>query len=852
MDDFESPGLDSWVQSSPGNWKADSVSALSGRYSLHHVFDNPESGNDMVGIMVPGIKPEAGTVKWEFQIRHGYDPSSSNNWGVFLVSDNQPDEMRPGTNVSGYIIGVNMKGSDDTLRMWKVTKGVLTELISTNINWQNDIGKDTAIDLRVEREKEGCWTITAGPEGQESVIGNACDPAMYEFNWFGIYYEYSSTKDRLLWLDNILIDGVFIRDTMPPVVEEINFSSSVSLDITFSERISTETLDTNNFSLQPVGDKPVIIIPLDNYSARLVFGRELENKNVYTIIIGNLCDNSGNCTTQTSHDIVFAVPEWGDIILSELMIDPEPIVGLPAAEYIELFNAGDFDFDLGSCCLRKGNSIIAIKKYKLERGAHVVLCKESDSLLFSETAFVLPVISFPQLKNSGDFIILQDTAGRTIHGLEYTDKWYKSQLKEDGGWSMEMIDYGYPFSGISNWSASVNSSGGTPGFINSVVSVNPDVDNPKIENVFPIDSTTLSVVFSEPVLTETGKTGDWSLDRAGVIEGLAVDPLKRIYRLIITSLKKGIIYELTAPGLLCDAAGNELVNNCFRFGIPQEAGYNDLVINEVLFDPLPWEKEFVEIYNRSDKVLDASSFVLISVNRHTGDTGKVSLLSEDGRCILPGTYYAISVAGKGLTETYPSAEPDFIFQPVSMPVMPDDEGILLLCKRDLTLVDRLHYSSGMHFDLLFNTEGISLERIDPNRPTHDNANWHSASGVSGWGTPGALNSVTVPDYKSTSGINLSSRKISPDNDGHEDILKVRILFNSGNPLITAQIYNDRGYLVRTLINNLTSGTDATLYWDGSMQNGSVVKEGIYIIFVRAIHPSGKISVWKDVCTVIRD
>ena len=50
VDNFESQNTANWVQSIEGHWKADTVSSLSGMYSLHHVYDNPDAGTDQIGI----------------------------------------------------------------------------------------------------------------------------------------------------------------------------------------------------------------------------------------------------------------------------------------------------------------------------------------------------------------------------------------------------------------------------------------------------------------------------------------------------------------------------------------------------------------------------------------------------------------------------------------------------------------------------------------------------------------------------------------------------------------------------------------------------------------------------------
>ena len=103
-----------------GHWKADTTASLSGRFSLHHVFDNPDAGIDQIGIRVKNLHPSQGITRWSFLVRYGYDPSSLNNWSVFLMSDNGPGSMSPDGGQNGFAIGVNLTGSDDTLRLWKV------------------------------------------------------------------------------------------------------------------------------------------------------------------------------------------------------------------------------------------------------------------------------------------------------------------------------------------------------------------------------------------------------------------------------------------------------------------------------------------------------------------------------------------------------------------------------------------------------------------------------------------------------------------------------------------------------------------------------------------------------------
>ena len=65
---------------------------------------------------------------------------------------------------------------------------------------------------------------------------------------------------------------------------------------------------------------------------------------------------------------------------------------------------------------------------------------------------------------------------------------------------------------------------------------------------------------------------------------------------------------------------------------------------------------------------------------------------------------------------------------------------------------------------------LLLRKHDPWNKSNEVSNWHSASESSGWGTPGAPNSVFVEMPVTSDKVVFSSSRITPDNDGYEDIL----------------------------------------------------------------------------------
>ena len=73
--------------------------------------------------------------------------------------------------------------------------------------------------------------------------------------------------------------------------------------------------------------------------------------------------------------------------------------------------------------------------------------------------------------------------------------------------------------------------------------------------------------------------------------------------------------------------------------------------------------------------------------------------------------------------------------------MSDNEGHMLLYNRELEKIDEVFYNEKMHYSLLSAHEGMALEKTTPGIRSEIAVNWHSAAESSGWGTPGAPNSM---------------------------------------------------------------------------------------------------------------
>jgi hypothetical protein len=852
-DNFESGDLSSWTESIRGHWMSDSVSSISGKYSLHHSYDNPESGTDEIGMPLGDLKPSMGTTKWSFRVRHGYDPSSSNNWSVFLCASNGPGEMHPGGDISGFAIGVNLSGYDDTLRLWKITGGLMTTVLTTSINWQNDIGTDAFVRAEIDRTADGSWCVAVtSSEGEIIDITEGAESEIFKTSWFGIFYRYSSTRDRLLWIDDVMIDGVFMSDTEPPGIVRISPVNKQTLELVLDEEPTPSFLPLTNFSLNGENIFPAEVIKSGQNAYRVHFNTPFVNKERNILTIVKVCDELNNCSGHLSAEFYPVWAEPGDVVITEIMADPIPPVSLPWKEYLELTNTSDYSFQLSGWKIMSDNQVSVFPESEIKGGERAIICSATDTSLFSPFGKVIGLKSLFPLTDAGRTIMLLDNEEDMIHGVEYAQDWYNNRLKEDGGWSLEMIDESYPFNSEFNWEASVSVTGGTPGKTNSVSRNNVDNIFHGILNVFPENDTCLNVTFTEPVRDLESYSGEITIDGEHISSIREAEPLRRKFFLRPgIPLLTGHVYSLEIPETVSDFSGNHADVDRFIFGVPEKARKNDVVFNELLFNPYPGEADYIELYNRSDKIIDVSQLFMVSVNTETGDTSGLFSASETGRCFLPESFYAVTTDRKAVIDRYYSASGEAVHETDQLPAMNNDKGHLILLNRQLDLIDEVRYNEKMHYSLLSGYEGIALEKVNPDASSLDSKNWHSASETCGWGTPGATNSVFSLADSQDNEISLSSTRISPDNDGIEDVLVIGYALPGNDYVLSVYIFDETGTLVNRLAENLLAGQHGSLTWDGTAGDGSLLSRGIYIILVNAYDDKGRTERWKKVCTVIR-
>jgi hypothetical protein len=153
--------------------------------------------------------------------------------------------------------------------------------------------------------------------------------------------------------------------------------------------------------------------------------------------------------------------------------------------------------------------------------------------------------------------------------------------------------------------------------------------------------------------------------------------------------------------------------------------------------------------------------------------------------------------------------------------------------------DRFSYSDAMHFQLLQSFSGVSLERMDFNRPTNDAGNWHSAAENVGYATPGYVNSQFYPNEISGEELTLGYDLFSPDNDGYQDVINFNYKFSEPGYVANATVFDAKGRIIKRLVKSELLGAEGTFTWDGLNEQTEKAAIGIYVLYFEYFNLAGE-------------
>jgi len=805
------------------------------------------SGSDTSFLSTPYTS--INNTEWRFWVKQSFNSSDNNHSRFYLVSDNA-DLEKP---LKGYFVQIG--SSDDNIALYRQEQNLITQIISGALaSTGNSVNQ---IRIKVLRDMYGNWELLCDDTGGENYIseGFVLDNSFINTSYTGIFSKYTSSNSTKFYFDEIYI-GPIIIDTIPPELINIKVISPNEVSLTFSENLDTTSsqLPQNYLVDNGIGEPNSAELKQDDHTVvNLKFAHSFSNGTIYKIRITNISDTEANILVETYDEFSFYQVQAFDIVINEIMADPDPPRELPVAEYVELYNTTLLPIDLTNWKIEIGNTIKTFPGLCIPPDGYLIICKESTLGLYGPIVQLLT--SSTSISNEGSTIILKNEKSNIISTVTYSKNWFENSFKEEGGWSLEQIDPSNPCGGKDNWKASVDMEGGTPGRKNSVFADNADHIAPEMLRIGIINERSIQLYYTEPLdssslLSPSNFRIDNNID---ILETIAVGPdFSSVILNLEENLQTGVTYYLTINDTVTDCVGNIIpLYSSIMFGLPIIPVFNDIVINEILFNPKDYivnGNDFVEIYNRSDKVFDIQYLMLSSTDPKTMISSSYTICNES-YLLFPEEYLTLTKSAEVVKTQYYTTNPDGFLELSSFPAYNNDEGIVEISLADETLIDKVIYHEDMHFELLNTTDGISLERVSYDRPSFEPTNWHSASGACDFATPAYKNSMFSTFKGGNSTIEISPKIFSPNDSYGNNFLNICYKIDESGFVANITIYNSSGQIIKLIKRNELLGTNGCYTWDGTTEEGNKAAIGIYIVLFEVFNLSGKVERYKKVCVL---
>ena len=792
---------------------------------------------------------ESQETEWHFWIREAFSPSGNNYTDVYLCAD-QADLTQAS---QGYFLRFGESGSNDAIELFRKDNESTRSICRGTTG---AIASSFSVAVKMICDREGNWTLQTSYDqsGNYSIEAVGVDDSYNRTGYFGFLSTYTSSNAKKIYFDDVYI-GPKIIDHEPPALISVEVADSQTLRLSFSESLSEETaINANNYLVDNGIGHPETVSFGENPSiVNLSFATSFLNAVNYLLTVDHISDLSGNTMATTTQSFSIFQASANDVVINEIMADPSPMVGLPEWEYVELYNTTDLNIDLNGWTLTIGSTQKTFGPCHLNAHGYLIVCHAdavqdlasygpSYGLLTSSTA----------ITNGGTVIRLCNSDEEIITEVSFNIGWYHDTNKNGGGWSLEQIDPMNPCAGSSNWTASVDTSGGTPGHLNSVDA--PNESKPMVERIGMFSNTIVQLWFDQQMQAASLEDLDHYIveetDNRPIEANANPNDPSFVELIFSEPFEEGRIYTLIVNGVE-NCIGNTIESDTkVRFGIPNELTENDIVINEILFDPIAPGVDYVELYNPTEKTFDLSTMMLGLIRESFPNPADTTLkeIGSSSRLFLPGTYLLLSTNKDIVGQQYNCPTDNFVDME-SFPNYVNSGGTAFLMSKSGTVVDQMDFSAKMHYPLLKETKGVSLERVSFAIPSSDPDNWHSAAESVGFGTPGYANSMMQNPAETTDAISIDPELFSPDGDGFDDVCFVNYNFDQPGYTMKCFIFSTGGHIVRHLNRGELVAQEGSLAWNGLDDNGNRVPVGIYVVVTEVFNFDGVVKRYKKAVVV---
>jgi len=242
-----------------------------------------------------------------------------------------------------------------------------------------------------------------------------------------------------------------------------------------------------------------------------------------------------------------------------------------------------------------------------------------------------------------------------------------------------------------------------------------------------------------------------------------------------------------------------------------------IVINEIMFAPRTGGPEWIEVFNRSNSIVD-----LVGWTMEDADSTKPRCITSISTFLEPNNYICIVQDKSTFISFFPSASCLILEPRNGWPRLNNTGDTIILRDSTGAMIDALTYD-----DHWGGSTGTSLERIHPDWPSNNPGTWSSSVSPS----------MASPCNRNSIFASLSTGKatllVDPDPFDYETTISYRLTIPTA--IMKLQIYDIQGRLVRTIIDQEPCGSTGSVTWNGTGDTGKELRTGVYILYLEAIN-----------------
>ena len=809
-DDFTAP-----FSFSSRNWSGDTSSFV---VDTALQLNAPASTGVRILSKPSTIRQEA---EWLLSVQLHFNPSSSNYTKVFVWADGpSPNQAQNGAYLK---IGGN---TSDQVVFGLKTNGQEEDLIVSPPALLNKEFIDLQIRLTVDASQVYQLEVdTAHWKGQQWInLGSAQTTNSTASQYFILQCFHTSTRADKFFFDDFYVSGQDFIDDASPQLLHWKALPDRKIVLEFNELLdSLEVLDPDYFHLIP----SIAQVEQIAYSARhntltLSFPDHVSTDQDLSLHIQAIPDLSGNRLDTLIGPWKWQNVPWNEVLIAEVLADPSPVVALPESEGLELCNLGQQAVQLWNWQLSRGSLTFSLDSLLLPPGECVWITDETQC----NGSFPCVEVQWPSnfLPNESGTVRLLDARHRLVDLIHYSNAFYAHPVKKEGGWTLErQLNSSLSCPDQQIWLASNEAIGGSPGRMNEQQTTLEEFEQPSFGLVqyYWNHSDSLELLFSELILSAE----ELILQLNGENVPFRTNPMEEQ---ILSAPFQHFQFPVSChlSGQVSSCSGNQMVDTTFFIHQPIPQAAQQWTFTEILFDTDQQQVEFVELQNNSQGPVDLRGLRLCKGEGEDLDCSDPieipCLLAEGGLLVISGQ--ELSDYMKSRTSTAMTLG--------SFPTLNDDGQQLLLLDSALNVLASVRYHADQHSLLLADPQGYSLCREGVG------GHWHSNSQYGG--QAGATCNHHQTAEKST-GIRLSSECISPNNDGHQDVLEIALQLTGGMHLSQIQILDGFGNTLCFLEEHLVSDGLIYLIWNGEDDLGQRLPIGTYFLLIESEDEKGDVK-----------